>query len=90
VQLVACSHNPGLFKILVLPEIISESFRNHLDNIPTKHVIDELQKTGLRTHSESTNVKVQNIYNGKQQQQHHRHRQQQQQQQQHYGWNGMN
>jgi hypothetical protein len=67
-----------------------------LDSIPRKHVIEELQKTALRTHSESTNVKVQNIYHGKEQQQqqqqhhHHHHHHCQQPKQQHYGWNGMN
>jgi hypothetical protein len=47
---------------------ISESFRKYLSNIPGKHKIKELQKRHNRNYmhiSESTNVKVQNIQNGK-------------------------
>jgi len=47
---------------------ISKSFRKFLSNIPGKHKIKELQQTailGSTRISRRTNVKVQNIQNGK-------------------------
>jgi len=54
--------------IIGLTVTTSESFRQYLSNILAKHDIKELLKTAIldTAHtSQSSNVKVQNVYHGK-------------------------